>query len=303
MACAVDQTPTQLGSLSFQGPVYSSEDLVFGSGEFGTVMNGDSTSLGAQPLAAAFRQTASTPLGRTLSKDRYSSTRQQSLASSNESFRLEQASMFTAVSGDRSSSASPVIKAPPSCISLGSAPLLGSSESQTPTSSPARLRSPMGSRAERHQGGSNRDESASREEVEVSMEERRKRMQQQALEKAQRVKEDARVAFLVLCMKQLQPGNPAFGIELVDRINLSHLNAKTLPKGKGWKTQGLLRMIEGIIMLVCKLPRGADGKFALTIRKSPSVSLFVVPERLHRICRYHMQVCCTLWSFARSMVP
>ncbi|CDI76178.1 WD domain, G-beta repeat-containing protein, putative [Eimeria praecox] len=265
-----DQTPTPLGSFSIQGPALSSGELQQESSreEVGDLNHGDTAPAGVLSLATAFRQTANTPVGRTFSKDIYSSTRQQSRASSSECCSPEPVSRSSAGSGHRPSSLSPVSKAPSHCSSLGSAPFWGSSEGQTPVSSPTRLRSPMGSRAERHQRGSSREESVPRGErdIEVSVEERKKRMQQQALEKAQRVKEDARVAFLVVLMKQMQPGNPALGIELVDRINLSHLNSKTLPKGKGWKTQGLLRMIEGIATLVCKLPRGAEVAVASSLQ-------------------------------------
>ncbi|CDJ36794.1 WD domain, G-beta repeat-containing protein, putative [Eimeria mitis] len=255
---AGDQSPTQTRSFSFQGAFSSEELQEFGSEEFGTLNHGDSASSGGLSLASAFRQTANTPVGRTFSKERYPSNRQQSLVSSSECCSLErEISRSSTGSENRRSSSSPVVKPPSHCSSLGSAPLLGSCEGQTPSSSPTRLRSPAVSRAERHQRGGSREESVSRGDLEVSVEERKKRMQQQAMEKAQRVKEDARVAFLVVFMKQLQPGTPALGIEMADRINLSHLNSKTLPKGKGWKTQGLLRMIDGIVTLVCKLPRGA----------------------------------------------
>lgn len=265
--------------------------------------HGSSSSSGLLSLATAFRQSASTLVGRTFSKDIYCSTRQQSLASASECCSLEQASKSSASARDSRSSASPVAKTPSHCSSLGSAPVLGSSECQSPVSSPIRLRSPSGSRAERHQRSSSRDESISRGDLEVSVEERKKRMQRQALEKAQRIKEDARVAFLVVFMKQLQPGNPAFGIELVDRINLSHLNAKTLPKGKGWKTQGLLRMIQGIVRLVCKLPRGAEGTFVRTMRTSQWASVFFVAAgRLLVACIYRLWAFCTGCSFAHTAV-
>ncbi|CDJ51087.1 WD domain, G-beta repeat-containing protein, putative [Eimeria brunetti] len=248
-----DQNPRQLGSSSFQGPsgLSSEEFQGIGSEDFGTLSHGDSASSGVLPLAMAFRQTTNTQVGRTSSNDRYSSPRQQSAASLSECYSLErEVSKSSAGSGGRHSSASPVAKAPSHCSSLGSALLLGSGEGQTPVSSPTRLRSPVGSRAERHQRGVGRDESVWRGDLDVSVEDRKKIMQRQALEKAERVKEDARVAFLVVFMKRMQPGSPAFGSELIDRINLSHLNSKTLPKGRRWKTQGLLRMIEGIVSLV-----------------------------------------------------
>lgn len=99
-----------------------------------------------------------------------------------------------------------------------------------------------------------------RGEHEMAMEERKKISQQQALEKARQLKEDAKVASWIVLRKQIRPGEPAADLDLVDKINISHLKAKTLPKGKAWKTQSLLRMIEGIVGLVATLRAEPQGK-------------------------------------------
>lgn len=104
-----------------------------------------------------------------------------------------------------------------------------------------------------------------RREQEVAMDERKRLMQRQALEKAQQLKQDAKVACWIALKRQLQPGEPISGLELVGKMNLSHLDAKTLPRGKGWKTRALLRMVEGIIALVCRLLGGAEGACVLLV--------------------------------------
>lgn len=90
-----------------------------------------------------------------------------------------------------------------------------------------------------------------RGEQEVTMEERKKVMRKEALRKAQQLKEDAKIASWIVLKKQIRPGEPNAGLDLVDKINLSHLNAKTLPRGKGWQLRSLIGMVEGLVALVC----------------------------------------------------
>ncbi|KAL8455763.1 hypothetical protein Emag_000337 [Eimeria magna] len=92
----------------------------------------------------------------------------------------------------------------------------------------------------------------------VAVEEDRNSMQKRALEKAQQLAQDAKVALWIFLKKQVQPADLALGPKLVDMINLQHLSARMLPPGKGWQTRSLLRMVEGLVGLVCSL-RGEDA--------------------------------------------
>ncbi|KAL8271932.1 hypothetical protein Esti_004056 [Eimeria stiedai] len=100
------------------------------------------------------------------------------------------------------------------------------------------------------------------EDKSVAVEEDKSSMQKRALEKGHQLAQDAKVASWIFLKKQVQPAKSALGPELVDMINLQHLNARTLPPGKGWQTRSLLRMVEGIVGLVCSL-RGEEAGASL----------------------------------------
>ncbi|KAL8449801.1 hypothetical protein Emed_002764 [Eimeria media] len=107
------------------------------------------------------------------------------------------------------------------------------------------------------------------EDKSIAAEEDKSTMQKRALEKAQQLAQDAKVALWIFLKKQVQPANSGLGPQLVDMINLQHLSARTLPPGKGWQTRSLLRMIEGIVALVCSL-RGEEAGSSLL---SPLITL------------------------------
>ncbi|KAL8433129.1 hypothetical protein ACSSS7_004106 [Eimeria intestinalis] len=103
----------------------------------------------------------------------------------------------------------------------------------------------------------------------VAVEEDKSSMQKRALERAQQLARDAKVAMWIFFKKQVQPAKSDLGPELVDRINLQHLSARTLPPGKGWRTRSLLRTIEGIVGVVCSLREEEAGASLL----SPLIAL------------------------------
>ncbi|KAL8440021.1 hypothetical protein Efla_007325 [Eimeria flavescens] len=170
------------------------------------------------------------------------------------------------------------LRGPTHAISLDAAPQTlrgaGRSTSPTPSSSPPRASSKGSSGALCEYGVSLERGLRSASGVllgrspgrySAGLQEDKKAMQQQALEKAQRLEQDARVALCIAVKRQqLQAGKASPGVELMDKINLPHLTVRNPPAGKGWQKRTLLRAIEGIVGLVCSLRAEVAGASLLT---------------------------------------
>lgn len=267
MACTAEQSPAESYSFTSSGVGLSSDVLhSVGDGDSESLCHQGSSSSGISSLASAFRDIANTQPSGALRRNRSFPRRKPSLSrrvgSSSDCCSLDRLEYSTG-SMERVSSlpSFPTAKAPSHTSSLGSVSPMSGEEKQKRAEPLTCIRShTKGSlHSDQHQRRISSDQLRRLRDEDITIEERKALMQQKALEKAQKVKVDAKVACWVACMKRSKPGKPAPGIELVDRMNLSHLNAKTLPKGKGWKTRGLLEMVEGIVSLVCKLPRGTES--------------------------------------------
>ncbi|CDJ41515.1 hypothetical protein ETH_00007215 [Eimeria tenella] len=261
-----EQFPAESDSFTSSGVGLSSEVLhSVGDGDSESLCHQGSSSSGISSLASAFRDIANTHPSGALRRNRSFPRRKPSLSSrvgtSSDCCSLDRLEYSTG-SMERVSSlpSLPAAKAPSHTSSIGSASPMSGEEKQKGAESLTCIRSHAkgGLRSDQHHRGISSDQLRRLRDEDMTIQQRKALMQQKALEKAQKVKVDAKVACWVACMKRSKQGKPAPVIELVDRMNLSHLNAKTLPKGKGWKTRGLLEMVEGIVSLVCKLPRGTE---------------------------------------------